>query len=146
VSGQIDAAGLVPPYDAMAAAEGMVRVADYRDILPNMTPQVFATTEALIAAHGPELSRFLDGYRASAQWVVANPAEAVRILQEDAQISQGEAQSSYDFARPDYSTDGTVDRAGLDNWLEFTRRYGGAGADLPTVDELYDPSLLGTAP
>lgn len=142
VSGQLDAAELVPPYDATAESQGMVKVLNFRDEFPTVTPQVFVTSQKLIAAHTPELKRFLAAYAESARWVTSHPSEAIEILQQDANISKAAATSSYDFAKPDYSTTGAVSQEGLENWLELTKQYGTTKSNLPTVDQLYDPSLL----
>lgn len=142
IAGQVDGAGLVPPYDLTAAQSGSVKIMEYRDVLPNLTPQVFTTTEKTLAAHPDEIRNFLAAYAQSAQWVVDHPEEAVRILMADAQISKEAAEDAYGFAREDYSVDGKVDSAGLQTWLDLTTRYGNIGGRLPTVDELYDGEYL----
>lgn len=146
VSGQIDAAGLVPPYDSTAAERGKVEVLRYRDVFPDITPQVFTTTSSLISAHSPELKRFMAAYTESAAWVKEHPSEAVAILRKDARISAEAAKAAYEFAEPDYSTTGEVSIAGLRRWIEMSKKYGNTDKRLPTVDELYDPSLLPGSP
>lgn len=146
IAGQVDGAGLVPPYDLTAAQSGSTKIVEYRDVLPNLTPQVFAATEKTLAAHPNEIRAFLNAYKQSAQWVIDNPEDAVKILMADSQISEEAARDAYDFARLDYSTDGAVDRAGLQTWLDLTTAYGTIGGQLPTVDELYDGEYLQAAP
>lgn len=142
LSGQIDAAGLVPPYDHTAAERGQVEVLKYRDVFPDITPQVFTTTSSLISQHTPELKRFLKAYTESATWVKDHPDEAVKILETEAKISPEAAKSSYELARPDYSTTGAVATKGLEWWIEMSGKYGNSGKKLPSVADLYDPSLL----
>lgn len=141
VSGQIDAAGLVPPYDVTAAGEGMEHLADYRDLFPDMTPQVLVTSGANIENEQDALQGFLEAYTESAQWVVDNESKAVAILAEDAQISDAEAQESYEFAKPDYAVDMRVEEKGLQAWLDMSAEYGKDNNNQPTIDELYDSSF-----
>lgn len=135
-------AGLVPPYDLTAAQSGSKKLLEYRDELPDLTPQVFAATEKTLAASPNEIRSFLKAYQESAKWVVDHPAEAVQLLMADSQISEEAAQDSYDFARPDYSLDGAVNAAGLQTWLDLTAEFGTIGGELPTVEDLYDGQYL----
>jgi NitT/TauT family transport system substrate-binding protein len=146
VAGQVDGAGLVPPYDLTAADSGSRKIVEYRDLLPNLTPQVFAATERTLGANRDAITRFLAAYKEAAQWVVDHSEDAIRILMADSQIDYAAAKDSYGFAREDYSTEGLVDKQGLHTWLDLTNRYGTIGKRLPTVDELYDPSYAQETP
>jgi len=146
VAGQVDGAGLVPPYDLTAAESGSKEIVEYRDILPKLTPQVFAASERVLTPNPDEFRAFLSAYKESARWVVDHPDEAISILMNDSQISYDAAKDAYDFAKPDYSTDGLVDKQGLQTWLDLTDKYGTIHDELPTVDDLYDPTYAQTAP
>jgi NitT/TauT family transport system substrate-binding protein len=142
ISGQIDAAGLVPPYDHTAEGEGLNKILEYRDVIPGLTPQVFAVKEASIQDNTEALENFLAAYTESTQWLVENEEEAVAILQKDTNTDEETARASYMFAKPDYSLDGHVDPAGLEQWLELGSQYGNQKRTL-TVDDIYTDELLG---
>ena len=146
IAGQVDGAGLVPPYDLTAANSGSRKIVEYRDILPNLTPQVFAASERTLTGNPDAIRSFVSGYKESAQWVIDHPEDAIRILMADSQIDYAASKDAYDFAKPDYSTDGLVDENGLRTWLELTRKFGAIKNELPTVDDLYDPSYAQAAP
>lgn len=142
VSGQIDAAGLVPPYDHKADREGLHRLIEYRDLAPGLTPQVFAVTESSIQDNAEALRKFLAAYTESTRWIVENEEAAIAILQKDTNTDEETARASYRFAKPDYSLDGRVDPAGLEQWLELSSKYGDQQGNL-TVEDIYTDELLG---
>lgn len=142
ISGQVDVAGLVPPYDHMAEKEGLKKIVEYRDLLPGLTPQVFAARQDSIENNSDALRKFLEAYAESAQWIVENEEEAVRILQEDTNTDEETARASYEFAKPNYSLDGHVDPAGLERWLEISSKYG-SHKGTTSLDDIYTDELLG---
>ncbi|KXX61905.1 ABC transporter substrate-binding protein [Rhodococcus sp. LB1] len=145
-AGQVDGASLVPPYSLAASTEGARKIIEFRDVFPKLTPQVFAASERVLTPNPNEFRAFLSAYKESARWVVDHPDEAVSILMNDSQISYDAAKDAYEFAMPDYSTDGLVDKQGLQTWLDLTDKYGTVHDELPTVDELYDPSYVSNTP
>lgn len=142
ISGQIDSAGLVPPYDSTAEAQGLTKVLEYRDVIPNLTPQVFATKQGTLDTKSEVLKDFIAAYTESTNWIVENEEEAIDILQKDTNTDRSVAEASYKFAQPDYSLDGKVSEEGLETWLELSAKYG-SSAETLTVDDIYDSTLVG---
>ncbi len=141
IAGQVDGAGLVQPYADQAAAQGMNKILDYRDIIPGLTPQVFGASGAAIKDKPEALKKFVAAYAESTQWIVAHPDDAISILKDDAKVSGAIARSSFEFAKPDYSLDGKVSADGLQTWIRLTKEYGKVTKSV-TVDDIYDPSFL----
>jgi NitT/TauT family transport system substrate-binding protein len=142
ISGQIDSAGLVPPYDSTAEAEGLNKILEYRDVIPDLTPQVFATKQESLDKKAEALRNFIAAYTESTNWIVENEEAAIDILQKDTNTDRSVAEASYRFAQPDYSLDGKVSQKGLQTWLELSAKYGSSPETL-TVDDIYDPILVG---
>jgi len=142
ISGQIDAAGVVPPYDKTAESQGLKKVLEYRDVIPGLTPQVFATKQGTLDSKSEDLKKFIAAYTESTRWIVENEQAAIDILEKDTNTDREVAESSYQFAKPDYSLDGKVSIKGLETWLELSSKYGSAPDSL-TVNDIYDPALVG---
>lgn len=141
ISGQLDAAALISHQGVTAEAEGMVRLANYRDHYPDLTPQVFVADAAVIEQSRNSFENFIDAYSESAQWATDHPDESVKLLAADARIDEPEAAEAYDFAKSDFAKGAEVSKAGLSAWVEMYKDFGPAAKDLPTVEELYDESL-----
>ena len=142
ISGQVDSSGVVPPYDSIAKEEGLTKVLEYREVMPDLTPQVFATKQDVLGSKTETLQKFVEAYSESTQWIVDNEEAAIEILINDTNTDRSVAEASYRFARPDYSLDGKVSIAGLETWLELSAKYG-SSQDSLTVDDIYDPVLVG---
>lgn len=82
--GETFAGILNPPWDAQAAAAGMVRLGDHREVLPDYPGGVIAVSRAWAKAHESELRSFLRAWLAGGRWAkdATNREEAVRMIAE----------------------------------------------------------------
>lgn len=80
--GETFAGVLNPPWDAKAAAAGMIRLADHREVLPDYPGGVYAVSRSWAAANRDPLQRFLRAWSQGLHWARSenNRGEALRIL------------------------------------------------------------------
>ncbi|MFF1253915.1 ABC transporter substrate-binding protein [Pseudarthrobacter sp. NPDC058329] len=142
---QLEGAMLVPPFDIKAEAAGMRPLSVLGEDFPDMPAQVFASSDKALSSNGDTVKKFMAAAAESAQWVVAHPEDATKILSEDSQVSMEDAKLSFDRAKSAYSQDSAISREGLNRWLALSKKYSSL-ANVPTIDELYDAQYLaGTA-
>ncbi len=82
MKGETFAGVLNPPWDVKAAAAGMTRLADHREVLPDYPGGVYAISRAWAAANRDLLQRFLSAWNQGLNWARSenNRGEALRIL------------------------------------------------------------------
>ncbi len=82
MKGETFAGVLNPPWDVKAAAAGMTRLADHREVLPDYPGGVYAISRAWAAANRDLLQRFLSAWNQGLNWARSenNRDEALRIL------------------------------------------------------------------
>lgn len=80
IQGQVDATAATDTglYVGRLKGLGDVNVINVKDSL-NVPSDMFVVTQAYYSANKPLLRRFLAGYRDSAAWMIAEPAEAAKI-------------------------------------------------------------------
>jgi ABC-type nitrate/sulfonate/bicarbonate transport system substrate-binding protein len=139
--GETFAAILNPPTDAQAAAVGMVRFADYRDVLPEYPGNVAAVSRAWAADHRDELARFLRAWLAAARWVHTDRAAAVELLAADQGISPAAAAARLAPVPLDLA----LDPAGLQSVLDLRARFGLTPPLGPEVARYYTLEFLPAA-
>lgn len=80
--GETFAGVLNPPWDAKAAAAGMIRLADHREVLPDYPGGVYAVSRPWAAANRDLLRRFLRAWNQALHWAhqEKNRGEVSKIL------------------------------------------------------------------
>jgi ABC-type nitrate/sulfonate/bicarbonate transport system substrate-binding protein len=80
--GETFAGVLNPPWDAKAAAAGMIRFADHREVLPDYPGGVYAVSRSWAAANRKPLCRFLRAWNQALYWThdEKNRGEVLKIL------------------------------------------------------------------
>jgi ABC-type nitrate/sulfonate/bicarbonate transport system substrate-binding protein len=80
--GETFAGVLNPPWDAKAAAAGMIRLADHREVLPDYPGGVYAVSRPWAAANRDLLRRFLRAWNQALRWAheEKNRGEVLKIL------------------------------------------------------------------
>jgi ABC-type nitrate/sulfonate/bicarbonate transport system substrate-binding protein len=88
--GETFAAVLNAPWDARAAAAGMVRFADHREVLPDYPGGVYAVTRAWAARNRETLTRFLQAWNNALSWLHAerNRAEALAVIAAEEKLDE----------------------------------------------------------
>jgi len=82
IQGETFAGVLNPPWDAKAAAAGMVRFADHREVLPDYPGGVYAVSRTWAAAHRDVLRKFLGAWNQALDWArdEKNQQDVVKLL------------------------------------------------------------------
>jgi ABC-type nitrate/sulfonate/bicarbonate transport system substrate-binding protein len=141
LKGETMAGIITPPDDVRAAAQGLVRMGDSKDVLPDFPNTIFATNRAWAEKQRPELVAFLRGWLASLAWMRANPAEAAKIVQAELKVDAKVA----DSVIRDMTRTGALNRSGLEQALKLRTGFGltpTMGAD---VARYFDTSFFDAA-
>ena len=82
IRGETFAGVLNPPWDAKAAAAGMVRFADHREVLPDYPGGVYALTRTWAEANRKLVRRFLHAWNQALSWAhdEKNREEVIKLL------------------------------------------------------------------
>jgi ABC-type nitrate/sulfonate/bicarbonate transport system substrate-binding protein len=82
IQGETFAGVLNAPWDAKAAAAGMVRFADHREVLPDYPGGVYAVSRTWAAAHRDVLCKFLRVWNQALHWArdAKNREDAIKLL------------------------------------------------------------------
>ncbi|HEX9145336.1 MAG TPA: ABC transporter substrate-binding protein [Candidatus Binatia bacterium] len=82
IRGETFAGVLNPPWDAKAAAAGMVRFADHREVLPDYPGGVYALTRTWAEANRKLVRRFLQAWNQALSWAhdEKNREEVIKLL------------------------------------------------------------------
>jgi NitT/TauT family transport system substrate-binding protein len=137
--GQVAAALLFPPFDEQAEASGLTELAflgDYVDGYPN---EVFAAREEVLAEKPDAFRAFMAAIEDATQFIIDNPDEATDIAVDVTDGERDVVESSMQFTLPTFGTE--ISEEGLQWTLDVIERYLGT-EDMPTTDDLYDPSFL----
>jgi ABC-type nitrate/sulfonate/bicarbonate transport system substrate-binding protein len=145
MSGAVAGSLLAQPYDLMAQANGMPRLAIAADVLPEWQNLNVIVNRPWARANDDLLVRWLRGYIAACAWLndPANRAEAVHILMDTAQTTEDIAQRNwalYFEERPGaIPADGSVNVAGLRNVVAIAEEAGNFdGSAPPAVERIVD--------
>jgi len=141
--GETFGAILSRPWDTRAAAAGMRRLAESRDVLPDYPGAVFAVNRAWTQSNRDDFLRFLRGWMNGLKWSKdpANREEAIRLVASDQDISRegGAVRIS------EMPTDPKLNPSALQVVLTLRMQF---GFKLPMGTELnkyYDSSFLTSA-
>jgi ABC-type nitrate/sulfonate/bicarbonate transport system substrate-binding protein len=113
---------LNPPWDAKAAAVGMVRFADHREVLPDYPGGVFAASRRWTADNRKLLVRFLRVWNRALRWIhdEKNRAEALSLIAAEEKLDeQGAARKLAQSPKH-----GELNLAGLSTVLDLRVQFG----------------------
>jgi ABC-type nitrate/sulfonate/bicarbonate transport system substrate-binding protein len=122
IGGETFAGILNPPWDAKAAAAGMVRFADHREVLPDYPGGVFAASRQWAADNRKLLVRFLRIWNRALRWIhdEKNRAEALKLIAAEEKLDdKGAARKLAQSPK-----DGELNLAGLRTVLELRVQFG----------------------
>ena len=106
--------------EARAQAEGLRRMTDHREVLPDYAPGVFAVTRPWGQQNRDVVVRFLRGWLAATRWIDGNREAAIEMLAA-ARNTPREAAAQIVEER---SRDGAMNVAGLGNVLDLRTLFG----------------------
>jgi ABC-type nitrate/sulfonate/bicarbonate transport system substrate-binding protein len=139
--GETFAAILSTQEEAQAAADGLVRVTDYTEVLPDYPDGVYAVTRAWGEAHRDLVVRFIRAWLTGARWAQDNPQAMIELLSATTGLPREGAEQQVIGLYPE----GRLNLPGLQNVLDLRTQF---GFTLPLGAELrrfYDPSYFQAA-
>jgi ABC-type nitrate/sulfonate/bicarbonate transport system substrate-binding protein len=140
-SGQTFAAILSTQEEAQALADGLVRVTDYTEVLPDYPDGVYAVNRAWAEQHRDLVVRFIRAWLAGARWAADNPQAAVEVLSAATGLERAGAEQQVIGLSPS----GVLNLRGLQNVLDLRTQF---GFTLPMGTDLarfYDTSYFQAA-
>jgi ABC-type nitrate/sulfonate/bicarbonate transport system substrate-binding protein len=148
---QQDATLLSAPFDLLAEAHGLHRLARATDVIGAYQGNVAAAKRSWVAAHADETIGFIRAYATAIEWLYAasNREEAIRVLMErlphmTAELAQRSYEQLLDPARG-FFRQAKVDAHGLKTVLELRTRYGEPRRLLAEPAKYYDPAYYENA-
>ena len=149
--GKQDATLLSAPYDILAVAQGLNRLARATSMIGRYQGNVAAAKRSWAMAHEKEVVGFIRAYVAAIDWLyeAANRDEAVHVLTKHLpQMPHALARQSYDLLLDrdeGFFRHGQIDLDGLTTVLELRSRHGEAKTALTDPAEYYDPAYYDLA-
>jgi ABC-type nitrate/sulfonate/bicarbonate transport system substrate-binding protein len=143
--GETFAGVLNAPWDGRAAAAGMIRITDHREVLPDYPGGVFAVGRSWAADNSELLVRFLRAWRDALDWVhkAENRAQALELVAAEEKLDEKAAQRKLAQS----PREGRLNIAGLHTVLELRVQFGltpAMGKDLQSyVDESFYRRAVG---
>ena len=125
---------LTPPVDAQAAAAGMVRLGDSKDVLPGFPNTLFATSRSWAQKERAQLVGYLKAWLASLRWMRANPDEALKIIEAEFKVNPKVAASLIE----EMTATGAINPSGLEQALQLRNRFGLTPPMGPNISRYYD--------
>ncbi|MDP2652223.1 MAG: ABC transporter substrate-binding protein [bacterium] len=122
IQGETFAGVLNAPWDGKAAAAGMVRFADHREVLPDYPGGVFAVGRAWAGENSELLIRFLRVWNDALRWAheEKNRAEAMRLIAAEEKLDDKGARRKL----AQLPANGTLNLAGLQTVLGLRVQFG----------------------
>lgn len=122
MQGETFAGVLNPPWDLKAAAAGMVRFADHREVLPDYPGGVYATGRKWAAENSGLLLRYLRGWNDALRWChdAKNRDEAIGLLAAAEKIDEKAAANRL----RQLPGDGRLNLPGLQSVLDLRVQFG----------------------
>ena len=140
-SGETFAGILSTQEEALADADGLIRVTDYTEVLPDYPDGVYAVNRAWAERNRDLLVRFIRAWLAGARWVADNPPAAVELLAAETGLPRGGAEQQV----IGFSPSGVLNLRGLQGVLDLRTQFGFTlpmGTDL---NRFYDTSYFQAA-
>jgi ABC-type nitrate/sulfonate/bicarbonate transport system substrate-binding protein len=140
IRGEISATILNPPFDAQAKTAGMVRLGDYREVLPDYPGSNYAVDRAWAQRQKDDLVRFLRGWLAGIRWVKnpANREDAIALVAKDLKLAPNAAGGVID----EQSASGAPSITGLQSILDLRVQFGFKLPMGDSLDRYYDLSYF----
>lgn len=139
--GETFAGVLTPPVDGQAAAAGMVRLGDSKEVLPGFPNTLFATSRSWAQKERPQLVGYLKAWLASLRWIRANPDEALKLVEAEFKVNAKVAASLIQ----EMTATGAINPSGLEQALQLRNRFGLTPPMGPAIARYYDPQYFEAA-
>lgn len=145
-NGAVAATILYPPYDTLAAAAGMRRLAASTDAYPVYASLATAGLRAWLAAHDTEATQYVAAVLRALRWI-HDPASATAVhsmLRDEPELALDDATADAAYAAftapgTGFGVEARLDDAGLRQVIALRASYGSPGVPLGALSEYRDP-------
>ena len=122
MQGETFAGVLNSPWDAKAAAAGMVKITDHREVLPDYPGDVLAVARAWAGAHRDVLTKFLRVWNQALCWAHddGNRDEAIKLIAAEEKLDDKDAARKL----AQLPASGELNLAGLQSVLDLRVQFG----------------------
>ncbi|MFM9969680.1 MAG: ABC transporter substrate-binding protein, partial [Burkholderiales bacterium] len=132
---------LTAPQDSMALADGMVRLGDSKESLPNFPHTVFATNRSWAEKERAQMVGFLRAWLAASRWIRANRDEALKIVTAEIKVNPKIAGVMID----EMATTGAMNPAALEMVLQLRNQFKLTPPMGPNISRYFDTQYYNTA-
>jgi ABC-type nitrate/sulfonate/bicarbonate transport system substrate-binding protein len=139
LSGRVQAATLSPPWFVRAREQGMRMLAKAADVLHEPQNGLAVTTDRL-SQQRDQVRRMVQAEIEAVRFIRENRAATVAFARDWLEITQAEAEGSYEFAVPTLVPDGRIDVPGLNRYVAAEKADGTLPADFQ-VERFLDTTL-----
>jgi NitT/TauT family transport system substrate-binding protein len=139
LSGRVQAAALSPPWFVRARDQGMRVLVKAPDVLHEPQNGLAVTVDRLTQQRD-QVRRVVQAEIQAIRFMKENRAATVALARDWLEISQAEAEESYDFALPAFQPDGRIDVPGLVRYVADEKADGTLPADFQ-IESILDTSL-----
>jgi ABC-type nitrate/sulfonate/bicarbonate transport system substrate-binding protein len=118
--GETFAAILSTQEEAQARADGLIRVTDYTEVLPDYPDGVYAVNRAWAERNRDLVVRFIRAWLAGARWVADNPQAAIELVSAETGLNRAAAEQQV----VGFSPSGALNLPGLQSVLDLRTQFG----------------------
>ena len=143
IRGETFAGVLNAPWDSKAAAAGMVRLADHREVLPDYPGGVFAVSRQWAAENRARLLKYLRGWTDALHWAreEENRGEALRLIVAEEKLDEKSAARKL----AQLPASGNLNLSGLQSVLGLRVQFNLTPPMGTKLDRYYDETFYQTA-
>lgn len=150
INGSAAAAILGQPFDFVAVAQGMNKLASAYDFVPEFSFAGYAVETGWAEKNRATLVKLLKADLIAVRWLYdpANKAEAIEILMKETGASRQDVANTYDMYLTKllpYAKDGRISRTGFQKVLEAMVTLGDLRLPLPPYEKFVDESFINAA-
>ena len=139
--GETFAGVLTPPVDTQAAAAGMVRLGDSRDVLPNFPNTLYATNLAWAQTERAKLVGYLRAWLGAMRWMRVNREESLKLIGAEFKVDPKLAGVLVE----EMTQTGAINPAALELALQLRNRFGLTPLMGPNISRYFDAQYYDAA-
>jgi ABC-type nitrate/sulfonate/bicarbonate transport system substrate-binding protein len=139
--GDTFAAVLTAPQDSQAIADGMIRLGDSRESLPNFPHTIFATNRAWAEKERAQMVGFIRAWLAATRWIRANRDEALKLVAAEIKVNPKVAMNMVE----EIARTGALNPAALEMVLQLRNQFKLTPPMGPNISKYYDTQYYDSA-
>ena len=139
-SGQVKGTVFSPPTDQQAAAAGLKKLLNMKEVIPHYNHEVMAVPQKLIDTQPAVIKGIVNAIADAIDRINANQAEALKIGTETLNAKPDAAKAAFDVVLPTFPKGARMDKEGLQWSLDAVAKFSGLKKKL-TVNDIADFSF-----